>query len=63
MEPHETRVNQGQGPFATRTIFGWTVNGPLVRMGQPQPVCNFVKADDHSSFERSATGNSRIPYA
>ena len=33
LEPHETRVSQGQGPFATRTIFGWTVNGPLVRMG------------------------------
>ena len=46
LEPHETRVSQGQGPFATRTIFGWTVNGPLVRMGQPQPVCNFVKADE-----------------
>ena len=46
LEPHETRVSQGQGPFATRTIFGWTVNGPVVRMGQPQPVCNFVKADE-----------------
>ena len=46
LEPHETRLSQGQGPFATRTIFGWTVNGPLVRMGQPQPVCNFVKADE-----------------
>ena len=46
LEPHETRISQGQGPFATRTIFGWTVNGPLVRMGQPQPVCNFVKADE-----------------
>ena len=49
LEPHETCVSQGQGPFATRTIFGWTVNGPLVRMGQPQPVCNFVKADEELS--------------
>jgi len=49
LEPHETRVSQGQGPFATRTIFGWTVNGPMVRMGQPQPVCNFVKADEELS--------------
>jgi len=30
-------------------IFGWTVNGPLVKMGQPQPVCNFVKADEELS--------------
>jgi len=49
LEPHETRVSQGQGPFATRTIFGWTVNGPMVRMGQPQPVCNFVKANEELS--------------
>ena len=49
LEPHETRVSQGQGLFATRTIFGWTVNGPLVRMGQPQPVYNFVKDDEERS--------------
>ena len=49
LESHETRLSQGHGPFATRTIFGWTVNGPLVRMGQPQPVCNFVKADEELS--------------
>ena len=49
LEPHETRVSQGQGPFVTRTIFGWTINGPLVRMGQPRPVCNFVKADEELS--------------
>ena len=46
LEPHETRVSQGEGPYATRTMFGWTVNGPFVRMGQPQPVCNFVRADE-----------------
>ena len=27
-------------------MFGLTVNGPLVRVGQPQPVCNFVRADE-----------------
>jgi len=49
LEPHETRVSQGQGPFATRTVFSWTMNGPVVRMGQPQPVCSFVKADEKLS--------------
>ena len=45
LEPHETCISQGQGRFANRHIFGWTVNGSLVRISQPQPVCNFVKAD------------------
>lgn len=36
-----------QGPFETHYIlFGWTVNSPLVRIGQLQPVCNFVRADE-----------------
>ena len=39
------RVSQGQGPFATRTVFGWTVNGPLGRMGGAQPSANFIRAD------------------
>ena len=49
LEPHETRVSQGQGQFATRTLFDWTVNGPWVRMGQPRSVCNLVKADEELS--------------
>lgn len=49
LELHETCVSQGQDPFATQTIFGWTVNGPLVRMVQPQPVYNFIKADEELS--------------
>jgi len=36
LESHETRVSQGLCP-------------PLVRMGQPQPVCNLVKADKELS--------------
>ncbi|XP_044172087.1 uncharacterized protein LOC122956485 [Acropora millepora] len=45
LEPQEVRVSQGQGPFATRTVFGWTVNGPLGRMGGAQPSANFMRAD------------------
>ena len=40
LEPHEICVSQDEDPFATRTMFVWTVNGPLV------PVCNFLRADE-----------------
>ena len=33
LEPKEIRQSRNSGPYATRTIFGWVVNGPL---GQPR---------------------------
>ena len=31
LEPIEIRQSRGEGPYAVRTVFGWTVNGPLGR--------------------------------
>ena len=31
LEPEEIKGGQGKGPYATKTKFGWTLNGPLGR--------------------------------
>lgn len=44
LEPHEVRMSQIRGPFVTTTVFGWTVNGPLGRMGGEQSSTNSIRA-------------------
>ena len=43
LEPIEIRSQNG-GPYATRTIFGWVINGPLGRNGTSESTTNFVQA-------------------
>ena len=31
LEPREIKQSRRKGPFAVRTVFGWTINGPLGR--------------------------------
>ena len=46
MQPQELRVGKKGEPYATRTIFGWTINGPLGRKIEGKKhSANFVKAD------------------
>ena len=33
LEPSEIRTRRGNGPYASKTKFGWTLNGPLGRHG------------------------------
>ena len=49
LEPREVRMSQDQGPFAIKTVFGWTINGPLGRFGASQPSVNFIRADKELS--------------
>ena len=35
LEPKEIRECKGRGPYAVRTLFGWTINGPLGRNEAP----------------------------
>ena len=47
LEPSEIRSRRGNGPYATRTKFGWTLNGPLGRHGcSDVRDVNFVRADE-----------------
>ena len=46
MEPKEIRPSKNGGPYATRTVFGWVVNGPLGRaQAADTRTANFIKAD------------------
>ena len=45
LQPREVRKSKDGGPFATRTIFGWVINGPLGRKGSQRHIANFVQAD------------------
>ena len=50
LEPIEFRNIQHGGPYATRTVLGWTINGPLSRKKDDPNVRNFfVKSDIHLS--------------
>ena len=46
LEPREIKQSRRKGPFAVRTVFGWTLNGPLGResTGGSHTV-NLVKED------------------
>ena len=46
LEPREIKQSRRKGPFAVRTVFGWTINGPLGResTGGSHTV-NLVKGD------------------
>ena len=46
LEPKEIRPSRNGGPYATRTVFGWVVNGPLNRsQSYAVRTANFIKAD------------------
>ena len=50
LEPIEFRNSQDRGPYATRTVLGWTINGPLSRKREELNIGNFlVKSDIHLS--------------
>ena len=42
LQPKEFRESKHGGPFATRTIFRWVVNGPLGRKESKVPTANFI---------------------
>ena len=46
LQPREIRVGEHGGPYPTKTLLGWTVNGPLGRLSDRKRLsANFVKAD------------------
>ena len=69
--PFEVRHGIGNQPFATRTLYGWCLNGPVMTSRLPTSgVCNYVHAHVGDSVDRlceidypgincSKQGNSR----
>ena len=45
LQPQEVRMGEKGSPYGTKTIFGWTVNGPLGRLGEQKASTNYIKAD------------------
>ena len=41
LQPHEIRKSENGGPFATKTVLGWILNGPLGRDTPKSPTVNF----------------------
>ena len=68
LEPKQVRECEGKGPYVVRTIFGWTINGPLGRNGRENHCTNFIRADHalskqfekfcNAEFNDSAFNNS-----
>ncbi len=46
LQPIEVRPSENGGPFATRTVFGWVLNGPLGRNKSKIATANFVQSSD-----------------
>ena len=46
LQPKEVRESSHNGPYATRTVFGWVINGPLGRVQDSGSyIANFIRAD------------------
>ena len=54
LEPKEIRESKDGGPYAVRTLFGWTINGPLGRMSSSSSTTNRIQssADLSTQFEK-----------
>ena len=46
LHPKEVRESSHNGPYATWTVFGWVINGPLGRVQDSGSyIANFIRAD------------------
>ena len=45
LEPKEVKESQDGGPYATRTLFSWAINGPQGRNGITTQTTNFIRRD------------------
>ena len=51
MEPWEIIHSQGGGPFATRTLLGWVINGPVQHDGRGLVKANRIKVENAEEIE------------
>ena len=40
-------MSEDGGPFATKTLFGWVLNGPLGREDVENPTSNFLQVENN----------------
>ena len=46
LQPREVRRSENGGPFATRIVLGWVLNGPLSKKETKVPTVNYVQGDN-----------------
>jgi hypothetical protein len=46
LDPLEVRNSENGGPYATRTLLGWAINGPLFRQNKAQGIERFFVNSD-----------------
>ena len=44
LEPHEVQRSEDGGPYAVRTLLGWTINGPLGRPSKSGSTTNRIQS-------------------
>jgi len=44
LEPHEVQGGENGGPYAVRTLLGWTINGPLGRPSKSDRTSNPIQS-------------------
>ncbi|KAK3737962.1 hypothetical protein QZH41_000763 [Actinostola sp. cb2023] len=49
LQPKEVRESENGGPYATQTVLGWVLNGPLGREKNKAATANFVDSDTELS--------------
>ncbi|KAK3722273.1 hypothetical protein QZH41_005187 [Actinostola sp. cb2023] len=54
LEPKQVRESHDDGPYAIKTLLGWTLNGPLGRKGTQARTTNLIHSDVqlNEQFER-----------
>ena len=50
LEPEEIRRGQDGGPYAVKTKFGWTLNGPLGRYGTERKHCYLIPSCENDDL-------------
>ena len=48
LQPREVKQSHDGGPYATRTVFGWVINGPLGRDEGNLATANFIDSSEQS---------------
>ena len=51
LQPYEVRLSENGGPYASRTLLGWVLNGPLGREeDSSNPIVNYIQTDRTGSL-------------
>ena len=50
LQPYEVRLSENGGPYASKTLLGWVLNGPLGREDSSVPIVNCIQTNSTGSL-------------